>query len=65
MIKRIFLNNKFILLLILINALVIFAIGFDLNKTSYSILNITDNLISVLFILELVIKLCESRVKKQ
>lgn len=56
MIKKIFLNDKFILLLILINAVTIFASGFEISSNNRFILLITDNLITALFISELIVR---------
>jgi voltage-gated sodium channel len=63
MIKKLFLNDKFILLLILINAITIFASGFGMSSDNRFILTITDNLITVLFITELIIKFEEFGIK--
>lgn len=57
MIKKLFINDKFILILILLNAVIIFISGFDLAETSTLVLNWLDNLISGLFIVELATKL--------
>jgi voltage-gated sodium channel len=57
MIKKLFLNDKFIITLVLINAVIIFLSGFQFSgKTNY-LLNVFDNTITTLFIVELVIKL--------
>lgn len=57
MIKKLFLNDKFIITLVLINAVIIFLSGFQFSgKTNY-LLNVFDNAITTLFIVELVIKL--------
>lgn len=56
MIKKLLLNDKFILILILFNAIIIFVSGFELNKPCDYILILTDNLITSLFILELFLK---------
>lgn len=56
MINKLFVNDKFILILILLNAAIIFISGFDLLETSKFILAILDNTISALFIVELTIK---------
>ena len=63
MIKKLFLNDKFILLLILINAITIFANGFGMSSDKKFIFTITDNIITVLFITELIIKFKEFGIK--
>lgn len=57
MLKKLFLNDRFILLLILINAFVIFLSGFDFGKSNNYKLLLFDNGITVLFLIELFIKL--------
>ncbi len=59
MIKRLFLNDKFILILILINAVTIFIGGFEVSPNNRLILLLTDNLITGLFIVELIVKFKE------
>jgi voltage-gated sodium channel len=59
MIKKLFLNDKFILLLILLNAIGIFLSGFDISQNNRYILTLADNFITGLFILELIIKFIE------
>lgn len=54
---KIFLNDKFILVLIVINALVIFINGFEFSRGWEFSLFVLDNFITVLFIVELIIKL--------
>jgi voltage-gated sodium channel len=56
MLKQLFLNDKFILLLILLNAVTIFFGGFEVSTNNRFILELTDNLITALFILELFVK---------
>lgn len=63
MIKKLFLNDKFILLLILINAVTIFTSGFGMSSENRFILNLTDNLITILFITELIVKFKEFGVR--
>ena len=63
MIKRLFLNDKFILLLILLNAVTIFASGFEMSSNNRFILSFADNLITGLFIVELIIKFKEFGVR--
>lgn len=59
MIKKLFLNDKFILVLILLNAILIFFSGFDLNVNSKLFISFTDHLITGLFIVELIVKFKE------
>ena len=63
MIKRLFLNDKLILILILLNAVVIFISGFDLQETGKSVLTLIDNVITALFVVEIVVKFREYGVK--
>jgi len=63
MIKKLFLNNKLILILILLNAVVIFIIGFEFTEPYKNILLIIDNTITGLFIGEIIIKMREYGVK--
>jgi len=63
MVKKIFLNDKFILLLILINAVTIFASGFEMSPSNRFIFSITDNIITGLFITELIVKFKEFGIK--
>lgn len=57
MLKRIFLNDKWILGFILLNAAVIFAQGFHAPDAHIWYLDTLDNLITVLFLCEAIIKL--------
>jgi voltage-gated sodium channel len=57
MIKKIFLNDQFILALILINAGLIFIGGFQLNSSEMRLISFADDFISVLFLFELTIKI--------
>ncbi len=57
--KKLFLRDNFILLLIILNAATIFFGGFDLGNTFNFIVSLLDNLFTILFIAELVIKLRE------
>lgn len=59
MIKRLFLNDKFILGLILINSVILFVGGYLLTESNKLILTVADNLITTLFIVELIVKLRE------
>ena len=55
--KNIFLNNGFILVLIIINAVLIFVSGFGLDENTKFLINIIDNSITILFVIEVLIKL--------
>lgn len=55
-VKRLFLNNTFILTLILINALTIFINGFDIESEIWESLFFLDNIITVLFVIEVLTK---------
>ena len=57
MLKRLFLNDKFILFLILFNAVIIFLSGFDNSMYVKKVYAFTDSLITVLFITEISIKI--------
>ena len=59
MVKKLFLNENFILLLIVLNAIIIFVSGFDLGDKNNFILSLIDNGITILFIFELTIKLIQ------
>jgi len=63
MIKRLFLNDKFILILILLNAVTIFASGFNMSFNNRFALSIIDNLITGFFIVEIIIKFKEFGIK--
>lgn len=56
MLKKLFLNDKFILLLILLNAVIIFINGFEISPRYSLILLFSDNIITALFLTELIIK---------
>jgi voltage-gated sodium channel len=56
MIKKLFLNDKFIITLVLINAIIIFLSGFKFSNQVILILNVFDNLITTIFIIELITK---------
>ena len=64
MIKKLFLNDKFILILILLNAVTIFVSGFEISPNNRFILSLTDNLITGLFIAEIIVKFQEFGIKK-
>lgn len=55
--KNFFLNDKNILILILINASIIFVSGFDFQHQWEKTIDIIDNFITILFLIELIIKL--------
>lgn len=57
MVKRLFLNEKFILGLIIINTIIIFLGGYAFSQSDRFIISIADNLITSLFIIELLVKL--------
>ena len=63
MIKKLFLNDKFILLLILINSAILFLGGYTQLGIDKSVLGFLDNLITLLFIIELVVKIREYGMK--
>ncbi|PCI00652.1 MAG: ion transporter, partial [Flavobacteriaceae bacterium] len=63
MIKRLFLNDSFILVLILLNAVTIFISGFEMSPFNKLILSLSDHLITAFFIVELVIKFKEFGIK--
>lgn len=63
MIKKLFLNDKIILILIILNAIIIFISGFEFSEIYKSLFLIVDNIITVLFIVEIIIKLNEYGVK--
>jgi voltage-gated sodium channel len=54
---KIFLNERFILYLILINAVTIFVQGFDISNDLRLLFSTVDNVITLLFLIELVVKL--------
>ncbi len=64
MIKRLLLNDKFILVLILLNAIIIFLSGFDIATLNKYVLTIFDNLITAIFIAELLVKFKVFGIKK-
>lgn len=59
----ILLNNKFIIKLIIINSIVIFMQGFDLAKIIKQILIQIDNIITLIFLLELIVKISKYGIK--
>jgi len=64
MIKKLFLNDKIILILILLNAVLIFISGFELSGSYRTLLKIFDNTITGLFIVEIIVKFREYGLKK-
>ena len=63
MIKKLFLNEKIILILILLNSVTIFVSGFEIAPDNRFILSLTDNLITGLFIAEIIVKFQEFGIK--
>ena len=63
MIKKLFLNEKIILILILLNSVTIFVSGFEISPDNRFILSLSDNLITGLFIAEIIVKLQEFGIK--
>lgn len=59
MLKRLFLNDKFILILILLNSFVLFIEGYTRDLDYYKYVSISDNLFTLLFIVELIVKVGE------
>lgn len=57
MIKQLFLNDKFILVLILLNAVFIFFSGFQFSETVSFLLALSDNIITAMFIVEITVKI--------
>lgn len=64
MIKKLFLNDKFILGLILLNAIILFVGGYVTSDKPKQILLFADNLLTSFFIVELIIKLKVYGIKK-
>lgn len=56
MIRKLFLNDKFILGLILLNTIVIFLGGYTVSQHDGFLISIADNSITTLFIIELLVK---------
>lgn len=63
MIRRLFLKDKFILALILLNAIILFVGGYSESENHKHLFLLADNLLTTLFIIELIIKLNEYGVK--
>ena len=57
--KNLFLNDKFILWIILLNALTIFLQGFEIEQGYLSLIRIADNLFTVIFLIEMIVKIRE------
>lgn len=57
--KTLFLKDKFILWIIILNAITIFLQGFDIEQQYLSLIRIADNLFTVIFLVEMVIKIRE------
>jgi voltage-gated sodium channel len=55
-----FLNDKLVLCLVILNAVIIFAMGFDLDNGALSYLNLMDNFLTFLFMLEMILKIISS-----
>ena len=55
--KALFLKDKFIISIILLNALIIFIQGFDIHEPLNSYLDILDSVLTILFSIEMVIKI--------
>ena len=56
MLKNVLLNDKVILGLIILNSLVIFLSGFDFSNKTKLIIEIVDDLITIVFLFEIIIK---------
>lgn len=61
---NVFLNEKVILAFILINALIIFLMGFDISMLERKGLSFLDNTVTILFIIELAVKIKSYGFKK-
>lgn len=64
MIRRLFLKDKFILGLILINAIILFVGGYLKEESHYQIFLFADNFLTTLFIIELIVKFNEYGLKE-
>lgn len=62
--NKLFLNDKFILLLILINTFIIFISGFNFSDSISFTLKVCDNTITILFLVELFVKFKEYGLRK-
>lgn len=56
-IAKVFLNDKTILCLIILNSLILFISGFNIQNNFRNILVVSDNLLTIFFVLELISKL--------
>ncbi len=63
MIQRLLLNDRFILGIIFVNAVIIFLQGFDFSTETISKLSNADNIITIIFIFELIVKIRNARIK--
>ncbi|MCK5776412.1 MAG: ion transporter [Bacteroidales bacterium] len=63
MMKRLLLNDKFILILILLNAIIIFVSGFEMSPNNRFTLSLIDNIITGFFIAEIITKFKEFGIK--
>ena len=59
MIRKLFLNDKFILGLIIVNAIILFVAGYFTKENHTLIFLYADNIITTLFIAELIVKFNE------
>ena len=57
--KNLFLKDKFILWIILLNTLTIFFQGFEIKPGYLSLIRIADNLFTVIFLIEMIVKIRE------
>jgi voltage-gated sodium channel len=64
MIKQLFINDKFILGLIILNSIILFISGYISASNNKLILTISDNFITSLFIIELLVKFGKLGIKK-
>src|SRR6056297_1131005 len=55
--KSLFLNTRFVVALIIINAIILFVEGFSLNESILNGLILVDNLITILFAIEATVKM--------
>lgn len=59
MMKKLFLNDKFILLLIILYSIIVFISGFNIDEIYVNILTVIDYIITILFVIEAYIKIKE------
>ena len=62
--KKYFLNDKYIIVLIFLNVALIFAGGFDLDRTISNVIDVADHFFTLLFVYEAIIKINVFSVKK-